>query len=279
MGKNDIFQSISNLSPEAIQKIVDRLEFRGKDPVFVKLRDAYIDRMDLASCNRILDLGCGTGVVARALAERDDFSGEIVGVDLSDALIDAAKHLSSEEGLAERIAFRVGDSHALDDPDSSYDAVLAHTLVSHVTDPASVVANAARVVAPGGTIAIFDGDYASLTFGAGDCELNATMVNGILDAVVANPFVMRDLPRLLAAMDLEIIDFLPELHAEAGHGSFFANMAESYVPMAVKAGTVSDQAGADWLSRQLSASEAGIFFGSCNYYAYLTRNPDRSQAP
>jgi len=276
MSKSDIFQSISDLPAEAIQKIVDRLEFRGRDPVFVKLRDAYLDKMDLASCKRILDLGCGTGVVARALAGRKDFDGEIIGVDFSDALIDAAKHLSAEEGLAERVAFRVGDSHALNDPDASYDAVLAHTLVSHVTDPASVVANAARVVAPGGTIAIFDGDYASLTFGAGDGEMNAAMVNGILDAVVANPFVMRHLPRLLAAIDLEIVDFLPEVHAVAGQGSFFANMAESYVPMVVKAGTVSAQAGADWLSTQKSASEAGMFFGSCNYYTYLARKPDRT---
>jgi ubiquinone/menaquinone biosynthesis C-methylase UbiE len=176
MGKGDIFQSINDLAPEAIQKIVDRLEFRGKDSVFVRMRDAYFNRMDLSSCKRILDLGCGTGVIARALAERKDFKGEIVGVDFSGALIDAANNLSSEEGLTEHIEFRVGDSHALNDADDSYDAVVAHTLVSHVAEPASVIKEAARVVVSGGLIAIFDGDYASLTFGAGDSELNATLI-------------------------------------------------------------------------------------------------------
>lgn len=273
MGKNDIFQSISNLPPESIQKIIDRLEFRGTDPVFVNMRDTYFDRMDIASCRRILDLGCGTGVVTRALAKSKDFNGEIVGVDFSDALIDAAKRLASEEGLSERIEFRVGDSHALDVEDNSYDAVLAHTLVSHVSDPTSVIADAARVTVPGGAIAIFDGDYASLTFGAGDSELNATMVDGILDAVVANPYVMRQLPHLLFANGLDLLEFLPEVHAEAGRGSFFANMAESYIPMAVKVGTIPENTGSDWLAAQKAASESGTFFGACNYYTYLAQKP------
>jgi hypothetical protein len=63
------------------------------------------------------------------------------------------------------------------------------------------------------------------------------------------------------------------VHAEVGQGSFFANLAESYIPMAVKAGTVSDEMGADGLSSQKSASDGKTFFGACNYYTYLARKP------
>ena len=268
---SDIFQSISDMPADAIQRIVDRLEFRGRDPAFVQMRERYFDRMGLASCSRVLDLGCGTGVATRALARRNEFPGKVVGVDFSAALIDAANRFASEEGLSGRIEFRVGDSHALEDADASFDAVLAHTLISHVTDPSSTIADASRVLAPDGLISIFDGDYASITFGAGEIELNGKIVNGMLDAIVANPYVMRELPSVLKDHGLEIVEFLPEVLAEAGRGSFFMNMAESYIPIAENAGTIAAPVGSDWLSAQKSASENRTFFGACNFYTFLAR--------
>ena len=269
----DIFQSIRDLGPDAIQKIVDRLEYRGSDPKFVRMREAYLDRMGLTANARVLDCGCGTGVVSRALAQRDGFAGEIVGVDFSADLIEAAKRLAREKGLHDRIQFRAGDAHALEDGNGSYDFVITHTLISHVVDPAKVISEAARVVQPEGVIAIFDGDYASLAYGAGDPQLNATMIDAILAAAVANPDVMRRVPKLLKDCSLEVFAFLPDVHAEVGKGSFFSNLAESYVPMAVKAGTVSDQLAGQWLAAQRDASNTSTFFAACNFYAYLARKP------
>jgi SAM-dependent methyltransferase len=229
--------------------------------------------MRLTENARVLDCGCGTGVVSRALAQRGGFAGAVVGIDSSEALIEAAQRLACGKGLDDHIEFRVGDSHALEDPDESYDFVIAHTLVSHVADPAKVISEASRVVRPNGTIAVFDGDYASLTYGAGDPELNEQMVNGILAAIVANPYVMRRIPMLLRDSGLEVVAFLPEIHAEAGEGAFFSNLAESYVPMSVKAGTVSSQTADHWLAAQREASRTNTFFAACSYYTYLARRP------
>ncbi len=132
------------------------------------MREAYLQHIDLGFCKTLLDLGCGTGVAARALAARKGLVTEITGIDYSPELVEAATCLAAEEGLAGRVNFRNGGSHALPDPDNSYDVVLAHTLVSHVSDPDAVIAEAARVVRPGGAVAVFDGDYAYLTFGAGN---------------------------------------------------------------------------------------------------------------
>ena len=59
----------------------------------------------------------------------------------------------------------------VDFPAASFDAVIAHTVLSHVSDPFAVLEEAARVVRPGGVVAVFDGDYASLTFGCSDPRL------------------------------------------------------------------------------------------------------------
>lgn len=274
MGTRDIFQSISGLAPEAVQKIVERLEYRGTDRNFVRMRDTYLDRIAPAAGARVLDFGCGTGVVARALAKRDGFTGAIVGIDVSDALVDAARRLAQDEGLGDRIEFRVGDCHAVEDPDDSYDLVIGHTLVSHVVDPAKVISEASRLIRSDGTVAIFDGDYASLTYGAGDPDLNQQVVDGILAAVVANPYVMRRIPELLSRCRLDVVAFLPEILAEAGEAAFFASLFESYVPMAVSAGTVSNEIAGDWLATQREASRSGSFFGACSYYAYIAKSRD-----
>ena len=265
----DIFQSISSLDLDGVQKIVDRLEFRGKDEKFVEMREQYLDRINIDSNATILDLGCGTGVVARALASRQSFTGRIVGIDYSDKLIEAANRLSKEEGIASRIEFRVGDSTSLDEEDEVYDVVILHTLVSHVPDPMATISEAGRVAKLGGTIVIFDGDYASVTFATGDHKEDSEMVQAMLSAVVANPYVMRELPSIIREVGLEITGFIPNILAEAGAGAFFSGFAEAYAPMAVKAGVISQERSEDWLNIYRNAVSNDSAFASCNYFTYL----------
>src|SRR5262249_48148507 len=78
-------ESISTLDANAIQKVVDQLEYRGTDLAFVRMRATYFDRLALTPTARIPDCGCGTGVVSRALARRDGFVGMVVAIDVSAA--------------------------------------------------------------------------------------------------------------------------------------------------------------------------------------------------
>ena len=269
----DIFQLIGSLDKESVQRIIDRLEFRGNDEKFVAMREAYLHQMKLASDSNILDLGCGTGVVARSLASRESFSGKIAGVDFSPELIAAAEQLAKKEGISERIQFRVGDAAALEDDDESFDAVILHTLVSHVPDPVAVVSEAGRVARKGSSIAIFDGDYASLTYATGNHRADAEMVGSILDAVVANPYVMREMPSILIDQGLEIEGFMPDILAEAGTCKFFSSMAESYVPMVIRSQTAPEAKANEWLDAFRETVKMNSSFASCNYFTYLARRP------
>ncbi len=269
----DIFQHISSLDAEGVQRIIDRLEFRGKDKAFVAMREEYLSQMNLAQNAAILDLGCGTGVVTRAIAAQNHFTGRIVGVDFSSELIAAANYLAAEEGLEDRIEFRVGDASALKDEDESFDAVLLHTLVSHVPDPPKVLSEAARVTRRGGTVAIFDGDYASITYATGDHSLDAEIVKAILEAIVANPFVMRELPSFLSSAGLDIEQFIPSVLAEAGTGAFFSSVAETYIPVVIRSQTAPEIKANEWLNAYRQTVSSNTAFASCNYYTYLARRP------
>ena len=93
----DAMQFVNDQDATTIERFIDRLEFRGGDPTFVGYRDAYLDLLDLAGATTVLDVGCGTGVVARSIAARDDFDGTVVGIDQSPAFIAAAIRLSAND--------------------------------------------------------------------------------------------------------------------------------------------------------------------------------------
>src|SRR5262245_9566022 len=99
----DVYDVINELDEATIDRLAARLEFRGTDPEFVALREAYFAKLPLVAARRILALGCGTGVEVRALKRRPGFRGEIVGVDHSPRLIDEAKRRTAAEGLADGV--------------------------------------------------------------------------------------------------------------------------------------------------------------------------------
>src|SRR5262249_17514874 len=92
-----------------------------------RIRPPPLGALDLAlegapSPGRGLDLGTGTGFVAKALAERYP-DAEVVGIDLSPAMIEQAGHQLPPE-LAGRVRFEVGDAAALDSPDGAFALVV-----------------------------------------------------------------------------------------------------------------------------------------------------------
>jgi ubiquinone/menaquinone biosynthesis C-methylase UbiE len=92
----------------------------------------------------VLDLGTGTGVVAKALAERYP-QAEVVGIDLSPAMIEeAARALPAE--LAGRARFEVGDAAALDAPDEAFELVVLSNMIPFFDELARVTARSGTLV-------------------------------------------------------------------------------------------------------------------------------------
>lgn len=267
----DPFGRTDTLDDPMLEALVVRFEARGKHPRFSAMLHEYLGAMDIAASAKVLDIGCGTGLAARAIARRPGFAGSITGIDLSPYLVAAAQRLAGEDGIAERVDFVTGDVHTLAFPESSVDAVVAHTLLSHVDDPLSVLTEAARVVKPGGTIGVFDGDYASLTFGHADPDRGKAYDEAVINALVTNPRVMRQLPRLLRAAGLELRTCFAYVLSEAGAANFWSSAIEAYRKLIPKSGVMSEDEANAWAAALRADSDAHAFFGSCNYYAYVAR--------
>lgn len=103
---------------------------------------------------RVLDLACGTGDLAFAAAERT--SGEVIGIDASASMIAIARRRAVGEAPAGNVRFVVGDISSLDQPDGSVDAVTAGYALRNAPEYERVIAEIARVLKPGGTLATLD---------------------------------------------------------------------------------------------------------------------------
>lgn len=114
--------------------------------------DALVELAAPTAQERWLDVACGPGIVARALAAQ---AGAVHGVDLTAAMIAVAEREASAAGLA-NATFAVGNAAALELPDASFDGAVARFAIHHMPQPSRLVGELARVVRPGGRIVLAD---------------------------------------------------------------------------------------------------------------------------
>lgn len=129
------------------------LESRGRSVGYRRMLQSLLDQTDLKSGESILEVGCGTGVIDRWLAERTDRMNRIVGVDINQYLLQEARRLARKEGLEGIIEFRDGDAQRLPVPDASFDLAISVTAIEEV-NANQLLTEMARVVKPGGRVAV-----------------------------------------------------------------------------------------------------------------------------
>jgi ubiquinone/menaquinone biosynthesis C-methylase UbiE len=270
----DIFRLAPTLDATVLDTIAARLEFRGTDQGYATLSQAYFRRLPLSGASRILALGCGTGIEVRALRQLTGPDTGIIGLDHSLTLIDAARQLTADQGLSHNVTYETGDGHHTAYDDGQFDIVTLHTVLSHVDNPLQVLREARRIVRPGGTVAVFDGDYASLTFAYPDHALAKTIEEKLIQLIVANPRIMRDMPRLLRQADLRLTEADGSLYANIGTSSFWLGASDSYGVLLARSGLLPPGVVDDWRAFQAQSADDDTFFAASNYYTYLMRRPE-----
>jgi SAM-dependent methyltransferase len=104
---------------------------------------------------KLLEVGSGPGRLAVRLA-REAPSMTLIGIDVSDAMVERAARRAAGAGLSERVRFEVGDVAALPLSDQEFDGVVSTLSLHHWSDPASGLAEIHRVLEPGGETRIYD---------------------------------------------------------------------------------------------------------------------------
>jgi demethylmenaquinone methyltransferase / 2-methoxy-6-polyprenyl-1,4-benzoquinol methylase len=118
----------------------------GQDP---RWRRALVDAIDARPTDRVLDVATGTGMVAQAL--RDRFGCTVVGLDQSPDMLRIAR---TRDGVFETIV--EGRAESLPFTDAAFDHLTFTYLLRYVDDPAATMRELARVVKPGGRVAMVE---------------------------------------------------------------------------------------------------------------------------
>lgn len=114
-------------------------------------RRAAVEAVAAGPEDRVLDVACGTGLVARALVDR--WGCEVVGLDQSASMLSRARAmLAAEPRLAARISLVEGEAESLPFADREFDHLAFTYLLRYVDDPAATLRELARVVKPGGRV-------------------------------------------------------------------------------------------------------------------------------
>lgn len=114
---------------------------------FAQWAPILCDAAGVTAGQRVLDVACGTGIVARTAAERVG-AANVVGVDLNEAMLTVARRVRAD------IDWRQGDAAALPLPDDSFEAVVCQMALMFLPDRPGALREMARVATPQGTVAV-----------------------------------------------------------------------------------------------------------------------------
>jgi 2-polyprenyl-3-methyl-5-hydroxy-6-metoxy-1,4-benzoquinol methylase len=113
--------------------------------------------LDLQTGHRFLDVGCGAGEVIEDVAGIVGSSGAVTGIDMAQTMVDASQSRLAAAGVVADL--RKADAHALPFDERSFDRVRCERVLQHVENPAVVVAEIFRVLAPGGMALLIDANH------------------------------------------------------------------------------------------------------------------------
>ncbi|MCX5970559.1 MAG: class I SAM-dependent methyltransferase [Coprothermobacterota bacterium] len=145
--------NLEGLEEEGLAESFTRL---SRMPQFRALRWIFLRRLaKYRPFGLVVDVGCGPGLLVEAIALRYP-ALRLVGVDIAAPMVARACESAAASGLARQVSFRVGDAQSLPFSDASVDFLVSTLSLHHWPDPVAALAEARRVLRPGGQFLFFD---------------------------------------------------------------------------------------------------------------------------
>lgn len=260
-GHLSAWRDTEGLPDAKARELAARLEHRARAEDESSAREEYLGLFGLVPGERVLDVGCGSGVVTRVIAQRVAPDGKVIGVDASRALLAVAEEYAEASGLGSRIEWRVADCRKLPFADASFDAVIAATMLAHVPGAVDALAEMVRVTKAGGRVGVFDFDGDGLLVTHPDRHLTRRIVAAQCDYGAVNGYLIREIPGLLArygVLNVKAKAFMPLDRDPAG---FYADFAKRAARNAAQAGAITHSELAGWLEQLDEVLQAGRFVG------------------
>lgn len=260
----DPYARITELDDATVTALAERFDIRAADPRQHQLWQDFLTRAPQVAGARVLEVGCGTGIITTKIADLPGVA-EAAGVDPSSGFIARARH------RAPNLQFQVADGRALPFDDATFDGVVFATTLCHVPEPELALAEAHRVLRPGGYLLIYDGDYATTTVALGAHDPLQACAAAAVAALVHDPFLVRRLTGLAGAAGFDPGDLRSHGYMDISPPAYLPSMINVGIDALTAAGTLCAATAEALKAETRHRAETHRFFGHISYASLLTR--------
>lgn len=234
-------------------------------------RGETLRRLALRPGERVLDAGCGHGLLARAMAGEVGPGGMVMAIDLNEQLVRAA---SAQGEMPGQLRLMLGDVRDLPAPDGSFDAATCVQTLEYVTPVDKGLAELARVLRPGGRLLIVSTDWDSIVWHSRDAARMARILMA-WEAHLADPRLPRTLlPRLRACGFEELrVAAWPILNTRLDPESYSHGLIEMIAAFVSERGLVRRDLATAWMEELRELGQEDAYFMSLNRYLFEARRP------
>jgi len=259
----------------SVDQSVDRssrlrfLDVEGAKPAMQYAKQRTFDLLEIRQGARILDVGCGPGDDACALARLVGEGGHVEAVDVDPMMVSEAERRSAGQRLP--MTFRVADVYDLDYQDGTFDGSRAERTFLHLAHPERALAQMVRVVRTGGKVVVLERDIETRTIDVPNRAVTRRIINFWCDSFLGG-WIGRRLPRLFREAGLSDVVIEPVTVVDTDYAAFDAQYnLKRVVQRAGAAGVITADEGSEWLTRLEEVAQAGSFFTSMTNFVVSGR--------
>lgn len=259
---DDPYARAAELDETTVAALAERFEIRAADPRQHLLWRDFLSRAPHVPGARVLEVGCGTGIISAKITEIPGVA-EVVGVDPAPGFIQRARHREPS------LRFEVADGRTLPFDKATFDGVVFATTLCHVPEPQLALAEARRVLRPGGYLLVYDGDYATTTVALTANDPLQRCVDAAIGSLVHDPWLIRRVRHLLHTTGFVPAELCTHGYLETESPRYLTSMIDVGADTLASDGTLSPASAQALKAEARDRAANGRFFGHLAYASIL----------
>jgi ubiquinone/menaquinone biosynthesis C-methylase UbiE len=266
MSHTNAWSNPSRVSAAEAASMAAFLEERSRLPDQSEVNGRVREAIAPAVGQRLLEVGCGSGVLCRMMVPFVAPSGHITGLDISPDMIAMARRFAVEAGVSDAVTFDTGSAESLPYADAAFEGAFAARLMLHVEHPEAVLHEMMRVVRPLGRIVLMDWDWETVTVDHPDRELTRRILHWRADHHGGNNWSGRQLWRLMIDSGLRDVRVTPVATVVHDANTSLAQSLWRAAQVSRDGGAITPDEHDRWMGELEVRLAAGMFFASIVYF-------------